>query len=484
MADRMWLQAMLLTLLPLELAISQASHALLKNYVPAPALLTHPLVALTAILLIGKQLNLGSSIRHFIRHDRLLLVGLLLLLLPSIYHASRGSSLDFRFLLLGCGALCLGIVAAHEHLFGKAYRPLAVGLIMWCTFIVAAYAVDVINVRRIFTYIAAYDFDQLILSLRYPGSVDYRLLYPFFVGNWNKASNEVVLGSVLMAMAILYDPNHRHIYYAAMVLMGIVNFVSFSRGGLLISAAIGAFLTVLSFRMKTSAAAQLRICALLLLLPLLLTLSFPAMRSSWLDLYSMNARLEMTKDAIKHFESTIVQEDERKTSALSDYLRSDEEVNNVIKHRESTIERADERGAIAPSDNLPPRKTHILLQEQAGSSILTSLFGMGIGVYGRQIWGSPFAGTHNMYFDILLSGGIIQLCGLMILLVYPLYVLLRSKNPSLRRLLGGLGIAAVAVLSLREFDMNYLGVSAMPALLLGLFIGVTLQGPGRDSTQG
>ena len=152
--------------------------------------------------------------------------------------------------------------------------------------------------------------------------------------------------------------------------------------------------------------------SLLMILPLVVSFSFPAMRQGWFDLTSIGQRVDL-------------------------------------------INRA------AGANPTASAASHVLL-------------GIGVGSYGESQYGNPFAGTHNMFFDMFIAGGALQLGGLLLLCAYTWLTVVRTGLDSVTQMIGGLAVAAVAVLSFREFDLNYLGVSALPSLLLGWFIGEAL----------
>ena len=168
-----------------------------------------------------------------------------------------------------------------------------------------------------------------------------------------------------------------------------------------------------------------------MILPLVVSFCLPAMRMAWFDMSSMDQRMVLAYQAIE-FE------------ALGLWAGSGGAWGALMK-------------AVQP--------------------VLNLLLGIGVGTYGEKLVGNPFASTHNMFLDMFIAGGLIQVIGLLVLIGYSWSVVLSKGLRSVTQMIGGMAILAVVVLSFREFDLNYLGVLALPALLFGWLIGEALGHP-------
>lgn len=403
---------LLVLLLPFELVVAQLAHGLFKQVLPAPALLLHPLIALTVTLVVCRQLTR----RDVVRQDAVVLAAMALLAMPSAYHVLLGNWWDLRFLLLGVGALLVGLMLSGSGQERSFARLLAVGLLAWSGAVMLVYGMDVSRFLDAHAWARAYDFDQLVLAMRYPESIDLMFFYPLVAGNWNKASNLIVLAYLFIAIAVYRDRAARPLMLTTTAALSVVSILSYSRGGMLVAAGLGACLLLLSRRLDAADRRVWTWLSLLMILPLVLSFVFPAMRQGWFDLTSMGQRVDMIHHAA---------------------------------------------GAKPP-----------------GSAASNMLLGIGVGSYGESQYGNPFSGTHNMFIDLFISGGVLQLSGLLILFAYACFAVVRSGLGSVTQVIGGLAIAAVTALSFREFDLNYLGVSALPSLLIGWFIGEAL-GPSK-----
>jgi hypothetical protein len=257
-----------------------------------------------------------------------------------------------------------------------------------------------------------YTWDQLIIAMRYPDSIDMNLYYPFVVGDWNKASNFLVLASLVAVLAI-YKNRDIATCCVAIFCAAMVVFLSFSRGSMLVFAGLGVSLLACSFKWSIRERPVWVIACLIMVLPLVVSLSLEHMRVAWFDMSSSNERIRQL--------------------------------------------------------------TELLHSPKGESSQLSEWFlGWGVGAYGRTQFGSSFAGTHNLFVDIFMAGGVIQLVGLLSLFIFALYSATRGGWSMGSQVIGGLAVVAVILLSLREFDLNYLGVTSLPSLLLGYLLGASL----------
>lgn len=425
--EDMFALKLLIMALPLELAVAQLMHGLFKDFLPAPALLLHPLLALVVVLIVSRHLTRDDLKRQ----DSIVLMAVVLLAIPCVYHIAQGNWWDLRFLLLGVGSLLLGVMLAGAGGIRFVARPLAMGLIVWCVAVVLAFVADTFQLLDFHEGARHYSLDQLVLAMRYPDSIDLDLHYPKLTGNWNKASNIIVLASMFMMIAIYRDRPARPLFLTAMATMSVVSVLSYSRGGMLVSAGLGCFNLLLLLWIPQVDRRSWALAALVMILPLAVSFCLPAMRVAWFDMSSMDQRMVLAYQAIE-FE------------ALGLGAGSGGAWGALMK-------------VVQP--------------------VLNLLLGIGVGTYGEKLVGNPFAGTHNMFLDMFIAGGLIQVLGLLVLIGYSWLVVLSKGLRSVTQMVGGMAILAVVVLAFREFDLNYLGVLALPALLFGWLIGEALGHP-------
>ncbi|MBF6617706.1 MAG: O-antigen ligase family protein [Candidimonas sp.] len=264
-----------------------------------------------------------------------------------------------------------------------------------------------------------YSLGQLIVAVRSPGeNFPFRIFYPDIVGNWNKAANVIVLGMLIAVYSIAANRRQSGQAHIALSLLSILLFLSFSRGAMVvITILLIPLWYVFILRAEHFKAVKPRLALSIIAAPVLLSLALPDMRSHWLQLGSMQSRVEQW--------------------------------NRVVAASAST-----------------------------SSSYLDMVFGGGAGSYGMETSGSAASGTHNLFLDTYLWGGALGLTGLTLLLVaYPGVMfsrtLLSGGQFSVRQITGLLGVVAIFTLGMREFDLSYLHVTAIPAILTGLFIGLT-----------
>lgn len=420
------LLACLLILLPFELVIAELGHGLFKGFLSHPALFTQPVVYILAVLVIRRcTLGMGTT-----RNEAFVAGCLFLMSIPATYHAYRGSQLDLHFLVLGIGGLLAGVELGRGYCRVPVFRFLAIGLTAWCSVIVLVYLIDVFRILKVNPWMSVYRVDQLVLAMRYPESPNIRLhinlWYPLVTGNWNKASNVLVLASLFMVVAIAEVRKFSTLYLACFALMAVVSIQAFSRGGMLVSAIMGGGLLLAASSPSKTDRPVIRAAALFMLLPLIVSLLFPAMREAWLDLTSVSLRMT--------------------------YLEQAPEL--IVRQ-----------------------------QRDAMSSVAEVLFGNGVGTYGLSFFGSSFSGTHNMFLDMFFSGGIVQLIAFLALMAHPVIKTMRSYKSgtvAIVQTLSCMAIASTVILSFREFDLNYLGVSSLPALLVGWFVGAA-ERPADDA---
>lgn len=275
-----------------------------------------------------------------------------------------------------------------------------------------------------------YQVDDLVLLMRSPSSIE-AFFYPVVVGNWNKAANILVLGFFLFAISGAHRLRHKFLLSCTLPFISIAITLSFSRGGMLV-ALFGAIL-ILLFRLINHRKVSLYhgYFIFCMMLPFLLTLSTESMRSAWIDTSSIETRI----------------------AQLSEF---------------------------AQAELAGPGSLHDVLD-------WSRFVGYGVGEYGLRVYNYPFASAHNLFVDSFLSGGLFRLLGLLLLLFAPFVAVAWLRRLDYIRAIGVVALLSISALSFREFALNYLGVSALAAFLVGFFIGVARKGCadyGPNNTRG
>jgi len=406
--------------MPFDLVIAEVEHGLFKDFLPMLSLVLHPFVIFAVFLICFKQITVANLKRQSV----IVHTAMLMLAITCILHAIQGNMLSLNYLILGIGALQLGMLLAmlpDDAQIG-IMRVLAIGVWCWCICIVSVYSVDIIRLVGTYPWMKKYSIDQMVLAIRYPESIGMHIYYPLITGNWNKVANLIVVMFLFSMIAIYRDMAKRHIYLVAMACMSMVIILSYSRGGILVLAGVSFINLWLSRRIESDHRGAWVLACVFMLLPLIVSVSFPAMRAGWFD-------------------------------------------------NSSIVERLNQITSLAAGTHAAG--THAAGTHAAGNfnNLIDLLIGKGVGVYGTEYFNNPFAGMHNMFIDIFLAGGVTQLLGLIILFTYALYRVGRRHRRSIEEIIGGVAVLAVVILSFREFNLNYLGVSAFLSLLLGLLLG-------------
>ena len=119
------------------------------------------------------------------------------------------------------------------------------------------------------------------------------------------------------------------------------------------------------------------------------------------------------------------------------------------------------------------------LQLDSRNPLVFSAFtflGYGPSHYGLTVFGSSVAGTHNAFIDVFLGFGLFGLFGYVLLIIPPfLFSLPKFSLPIHLIVLQILVFVCIAILSLRELTLAYLGVSSLLSLLLGFLSSVSMR---------
>lgn len=384
----------------------QAAHAAISHMVSFPIAFLHPLLALAIILAaIEKTFTLN-------RIDVVLLGALLLMAMPSTLHILSGSLLDAQFLLLGVGAIAVGLFLSKVR--ASTQRNLCIGLTAWAATFIIAWTIDTIRFVQANEWARVYSLEQLVMVMRYPNdpTIDVSLIYPILIGNVNKASNVFVLGAILIIGLSCERRKFGAFSCVAMPIVALATLLTFSRGGMIALGGLAAAVMISQILLKGRISLLVAWNMVWMFLPLAVTIASSQMRGIWLEFSSLESRVQQLAQVAE-------------TKAI---------------------------------DNLSP---------------FSALFGNGIGSYGEQLFGYSFAGTHNLFVDVFLAGGILQVIGLLVLFCLPITQAFKASGGNFTARIGGLGLIGVSFLSFREFDLNYLGVSAFPALLVGFLAGMS-----------
>ena len=449
-----FLGSILFVFFPLEILISQGAHGLFSDYVWFAGAVANPLlvavfvfVAVSIIrlaLFVWSKVSKQNMILSFLSSGRELydkgysiffwgshrffiyFICLFLFLISGFFHLFHGSYLDVSFLVLGIGGIFIGVFSSSKNDMSILCKPLAVGAILWASIILLFYLWDAVNTLNKLDFMREYTVIQFILSFRYPESVvsasGEGLIYPLVVGNWNKASNIFIMLSILIVFGLMNGRKDSFLYFVALTLLALVSFISFSRGGFIVSGVVGGIILFYLYK-QSILDVKLAAATCLFLTPLITSFLFDDMRSAWVNFDSVAVRYEMAG------------------SFVEDYF---------------FLGRGTVRG------------------EGEGGFLYSLLLGQGVGSYGEENFSYVFAGTHNLFLDIFYSWGLVSLIGVLVLFVHPFYVAFKEGVGSHKQAFGLIGLISIFILSFREFDLNYLGVSAFPAFLFGVFLGLAL----------
>lgn len=112
------------------------------------------------------------------------------------------------------------------------------------------------------------------------------------------------------------------------------------------------------------------------------------------------------------------------------------------------------------------------------------LFGIGTGQYGENFHNEVNVGTHNMFIDILMEGGIVNLLMLILLLLVMLALSINIIDFKVRDTLSIVSIFSLILLMLREHSVSYLYATSLGGFcftLLFYLICNSAEDSGRDA---
>lgn len=429
MSNVFWIQsgsllvsAFILASMPFELMIAITNYHFFESSLTNASLFLHPFIYFFVFYI------LCSGLSPEIFRSSLALRVAFICAIPSVIHALSGRIDDARFFLLGIMPILAGIIFHDHNKKVVLGRVLAASMASWCIVVIFAWIFDFYRFIESHQWAKAMAFDELLLAIRYPESISIKMYYPYLVGNWNKAANLVLISYLCVAAFSLYDLKYRNLYFATLALLLSVLFLSYSRGAFVVSVVICGTGIFVARKMEEKPRNIFRLAMLLMVVPTLLTILMPATRAGWSNFSSMETRVTLVTSAFSYqnFWDTDV------------ICLEDSDLGCKLSQALVTVERA--------------------------------LIGLGTGAYGRDVFDAPEAGTHNMYLDLFFSGGLLQVISIAALLGLSLFQAFRNRaDPT--SAIGGLGVVAVVVLSIREFDLNYLGVISLVSFHLGILIG-------------
>lgn len=418
----LFLSMFILAIIPFELIISIINFHFFEKFFANASLLLHPFIYFFVFYI------LCSGFRPETFRSAPALRVALICAIPSAIHVLSGKSDDARFFFLGIMPILAGIILYDHNKKMIIGRVLAASIASWCIIVILAWFFDAYRFIENHEWAREMTFDEILLSIRYPESIRIKMYYPYLVGNWNKAANLVLISYLCVTAFSFYDVKYRKLYFTTLIFLLVVLFFSYSRGAFVVSVIICGTGIFLARKMEDKKRNVFRLTMLLMVVPILLTMLMPATRAGWLNFSSMETRLTLVKNAFSY-------------QSFWD------------------------AGIICPENS-----DLVCKVSQALVIVERSLIGLGAGAYGRDVFGAPEAGTHNMYLDLFFSGGLLQVIAIATLLGLCIFKAFRNRmDPT--SAIGGLGVFAVVILSVREFDLNYLGVMSLVSFHLGILIG-------------
>lgn len=403
--------------LPFDLIIAQIAHALLSESLGEVYILTHPVLGLSVVLGLGAVLQRRIAIPPVLPYGFAVIMAAGFIL--SGYIGSASWLYTTRLISLGVFPIIIVyILFKQDNKNGRYEIALVAGLCSWAILTIILYIIYFLNLLEQFPHLNKLTIDQKLLAARSPGE-EVTSTNAFFMisGNVNKISN-VALISIIIGFGVFVERFRGMIWFASIALiMCTIIIATLSRGTIIVALACGlasfaaAFLQPRSFRYKYV------LLGIVLALPIVVCLNSPNLRTYFLELSSLNARIQQWKD---------------------------------VASSSSASPGADVSGSILP---------HLF-------------FGYGPGRYGVITFGTPDAGTHNLLVDIWTDGGVVAATAFALLLLVPIGMGLSKlyRNWSHQIFVGLLGVFAVVALGLREYELAYLNTSAIGAVLLGWFI--------------
>lgn len=279
-------------LLPFELLLANSRFEALT-----------PLIFSVFALLVGVSSSLRTVTPRL--SDKMLLMLLGLMSLQPTVDWLRGDQQSIQFVAFGVVPVLLGFVLAHQGgVETAAVRGICWGLLAWSVVVVGAWAFDLHAVLHRYSLPLASDFGIYVYNLGYVDSYDIALMWPTFVGNWNKASNLIILAILMLMIGIVNRTLSPRLAIAVGVGLNAALLLSFSRAGVLLNAVIGILVLALTFRsvgLDTSQLTRLRMLALGSTLPFAISLASPRLRTDWQDTGGIQFRFERLRNTADTF---------------------------------------------------------------------------------------------------------------------------------------------------------------------------------------
>ena len=107
------------------------------------------------------------------------------------------------------------------------------------------------------------------------------------------------------------------------------------------------------------------------------------------------------------------------------------------------------------------------------------VIGMGVGGYGIEFFDEPLAGTHNLFLDVWMEGGILALLLLILLIACMGLHCFRARDSQSIDVLSGVSVLVLFLLLIREHSPAYLAVTSMGGVCFAMIFCILVQ-PGND----
>jgi O-antigen ligase len=418
--------------LPFELAITQAAHGVFFKFIGNLYYLIHPftLVFISALILAKKHFSVRNRILNFV----------LLLLLSAIGGILiAGVAFDSPMILIsrlvwfGFCAVIVAYLTFQSSNRIKLLFVLAVGISGWALLAILTYMYDLNTVRLHFPEILNYDWPQLLISMKMPGSNILReFWFDEIIGNGNKASNVLMTGFVIATY--LYIKGSLNFSFLVVLLFPMILLLCliFSRGAFVVSLLLAATFFALGLIEQVTSRnsvlfSKFVLASMLLFIPGAYSISNSHFLNYWFDSVSAVYRIQQAEDIV---------------SDLNDRGRGG--------------------FSLSAGDSVKSKALPRLL------------FGYGVGNYGLERFNSADRMTHNLFLDSWAEGGLLSLISVASL--FLLGMLLGFKqyiaNRNLENLFGFLGLGVIFVLAFREYEMSYLKATSMSAFVFGIFLAL------------
>jgi hypothetical protein len=419
---------------PIELAISEVSHGLFKNALGFTYLFLHPFTLLIiASILLG---SLKLSIRgNYFYPVCIAIVGVVLS--GTVFSAS--GILIFKLVWFGLLSLIVSgsfFDTRYKYIFLKA---IVMGVAFWSLLALAVFCYDLYLIDKQFFKMANFFWYELVLSLKMPGSRILKVIwFDEIIGNGNKASNILVLDLILLSFLYIKNEFNGLKYLTFLLPVTFLLCLVFSRGAFLLSLCISLCFFAVSFlcrfrRFSSKIVNKFAIAATVLLVPPLFSISTSLFRNYWLNPDTVNYRLDQTKAIVEDLKIKVYNDGKVSSSLGSDKIES--------------------------SSRFDPLRTFL---------------GYGVGNYGLAHFNSADRMTHNLFVDCWAEGGVFMLGSIAFLFVSSFYVVFWNwRSFSLERFFGICGMFVILVLSFREYELAYLKVTTMGAIMVSCFFALS-----------